>query len=148
MIKEIGEKAQITASYQTVDTKASKFYYDKGDYKEIFMSIKQETNIDNLYYTPFYKFSLNNSAGEKIIVYDKSEIFTYIMTMVANKEEKWELDVSQGEGFFKFAYKVGNPDFVKLLGVSYNLIINYNGNDIIYPLLLLGEKDVSQKSKI
>jgi hypothetical protein len=141
--KQIGEKTEITVSYQTVDTKTSKLYYDKGDNKETFMSTEQETNIDNLKYTPFYKFYLYTSAGEKITVYDKSVKVTCKMTMVANDEEKWDLDVSQGEGFFKFAYKDGNPVFSKLPGVSYNLIINYNGKDIVYPLLLLGEKDVS-----
>ena len=106
------------------------------------MSTEQETNIDNLHYTPFYKFYLYTSAGEKITVYDKSVKVTCIMTMVANDEETWELDVSQGDGFFKFAYKDAEV-FSKLPGVSYNLIINYNGEEIVYPLLLLGEKDVS-----
>ena len=53
--------------------------------------------------------------------------------MAANGEEKWELDFIQEDGFFKFYYKDGNPDFVKLPGISYNLIINYNGQDITYP---------------
>ena len=141
--KQIKEKSDVTVSYQTVDSKTSKLYYDKGDKKETFMSTETETNIDNLHYTPFYKFYLYTSSGERITVYDKSVKVTCVMTMVSNEDEKWELDVSQGEGFFKFAYKDGNPDFVKLPGVSYNLIINYNGEDITYPLLLLGEKDVS-----
>jgi len=34
------------------------------------------------------------------------------MIMVANEEEKWELDDSQGD------YKDGNPNFVKLSCVS------------------------------
>ena len=140
--KQIKEKSDVTVSYQSVDTKTSKLYYDKGDNKETFMSTEQETNIDNLHYTPFYKFYLYTSAGEKITVYDKSVKVTCIMTMVANDEETWELDVSQGDGFFKFAYKDAEV-FSKLPGVSYNLIINYNGEEIVYPLLLLGEKDVS-----
>jgi len=141
--QQIKEKTDVTVSYQTVDTKTSKLYYDKGDNKENFMSTTSETNIDNLHYTPFYKFYLYTSGGEKITVYDKSVKVTCVMNMVSNEEEKWELDVSQGDGYFKFAYKDGNPDFVKLPGVSYNLIVNYNGEDITYPLLLLGEKDVS-----
>jgi len=40
------------------------------------------------------------------------------MIMVANEEEKWELDDSQGDGFLKFCYKDGNPNFVKLSCVS------------------------------
>jgi hypothetical protein len=107
------------------------------------MSTTSETNIDNLHYTPFYKFYLFTSTGEKITVYDKSVKVTCIMNMVSNEEEKWELDVSQGEGFYKFAYKDGNPILSKLPGVSYNLIITYNGQNIVYPLLFLGEKDVS-----
>ena len=141
--QQIKEKTDVTVSYQTVDTKTSKLYYDKGDNKETFMSTTSETNIDNLHYTPFYKFYLYTSGGEKITVYDKAVKVTCVMIMESNDEEKWELDVTQGDGFFKFAYKDGNPDFDKLPGVSYNLIINYNGEDITYPLLLLGEKDVS-----
>ena len=90
--KQIGEKAEIIVSYQTVDTKTSKLYFDKGDNKETFMSTETETNIDNLHYTPFYKFYLYTSAGKRITVYDKSVKVTCKMTMVANEDEKWELD--------------------------------------------------------
>ena len=141
--QQIKEKTDVSVSYQSVDTKKSKLYYDKGDNSEIFMSTTSETNIDNLHYTPYYKFCLYTSAGEKITVYDKSVKVTCIMNMVLNEDEKWELDVSQGDGFYKFFYKDGNPILSKLLGVSYNLIITYNGENIVYPLLFLGEKDVS-----
>ena len=60
---------------------------------------------------------MSTAIGEKITIYDKS-VVTCIMIMVANEEEKWELDDSQGDGFLKFCYKDGNPNFVKLSCVS------------------------------
>ena len=43
------------------------------------------------------------------------------MIMVANEEEKWKYDDSQGDGFFKFCYKDGNPIFVKIPAVLHNI---------------------------
>ena len=107
------------------------------------MTPNNEIDIDNLHYTPFYKFYLYTEEGEKITEFDKSAKVTCIMKMVANDDEKWDLDVYLGEGFYKFAYKDGNPELSKLPGVSYDLIVNYNGQEINYKLLLKGDKDVS-----
>ena len=141
--KQIGKKSDVTVTYQTVDTKTSKLFYEKGDSQEIFMTPNNEIDIDNLHYTPFYKFYLYTEEGEKITEFDKSAKVTCIMKMVANDDEKWDLDVYLGEGFYKFAYKDGNPELSKLPGVSYDLIVNYNGQEINYKLLLKGDKDVS-----
>ena len=140
---QIGKKSDVTVTYQAVDTKTSKLFYDKGDSQEIFMTPNNEIDIDNLHYTPFYKFYLYTAAGEKITEFDKSAKVTCIMRMVANEDEKWDLDVYLGECFYKFAYKDGNPQLNKLPGVSYDLIVNYNGQKINYKLLLKGDKDVS-----
>ena len=142
--KQIGEKKDVTVSYQTVDLKTSKLYYDIGDNKENLMLTTVQTNIDNLKYTPFYKFYLYTADGEKITLFDKSKKVTCFMTIGDNS---WELNVDMNKGdYIHFSYKDGDPVFNKLPFGLYSLDVTYDGELIKYPIFLLGEKDVSPSS--
>ena len=48
-------------------------YYDIGDGKEHLMLTIKRTNIDNLEYTPIYKFYLYTDDGDKITLFNKSK---------------------------------------------------------------------------
>jgi len=142
--KQIGEKKDVTVSYQTVDLKTSKLYYDIGDNKENLMLTTVQTNIDNKKYTPFYKFYLYTADGEKIVLFDKSKKVTCFMTFGDNS---WELNVDLNKGdYIHFSYKDGDPVFNKLPLGLYSLDITYDGELIKYPVYLLGDKDVSPSS--
>ena len=135
---------EVSVSYEKVNLKTSKLFYDKGDGKENLMSTTVQTNINNLEYTPFYKFYLYTADGKKITLFDRSKKVTCFMTY---EGESWELDVDLNKGeYIHFAYKDGNPIFNKLPMGLYSLDITYDGELIKYPIYLLGEKDVSPSS--
>ena len=135
------KKIEVTVSYQEISTEKSKLFYDIGNKNEILMSTTSQANINNKEVKPIYKFYLYTDKEEKITLYDHSVTVTCHMTF--GEEDKWELDVRKEDSYFLFAYKEGNPEFNKLPGGEYYLIIVYNKVEIKYPLLFLGDKDVS-----
>ena len=139
--QQIEKKTEVTVSYQEISTEKSKLFYDIGNKNEILMSTTSQANINNKEVKPIYKFYLYTDKEEKITLYDHSVTVTCHMTF--GEEDKWELDVRKEDSYFLFAYKEGNPEFNKLPGGEYYLIIVYNKVEIKYPLLFLGDKDVS-----
>ena len=141
--KQIQKQVEITVSYQTIDLKKSRLYYDLYNGKENLMKTTEQTNIDNKKEYPFYKLYLYTPEGELINIYDKSIKVSCKMTYSISDDE-WELDVKKGNNYFNFTYQDGfKTKFEKLPFGSYSLHINLDGETIIYPLYLLGEKDVS-----
>ena len=140
--EEIPENKNITVSYQEIDLKTSKLYYDLFDGKEILMLISTATNINNKEEYLFYKFYLYTAEGQKITVYNKKVNVTCKMTYANSLE--WDLDVSKEDDHFKLSYIEGFKDtFQRLPLGNYYLEITLDGEIIKYPLQLLGEKDVS-----
>ena len=144
--QQIGEKIEITVSYQKIDLKNSKLYYDLYNGKDNLMLTSEPTNIDNKKEYLYYKLFLYTHEGELITIYDKSVKVTCKMTY-SKSDDEWELDVSKGNSYINFTYKEGfKPKFQKLPLGSYSLHINLDGETIVYPLYLLGDKDVSPYS--
>ena len=141
--KQIQQKKEVTVSYQVIDLKNSKLYYDKYDGKENLMKTTEQTNIYNQKEYIFYKMYLYTAKGEPITVYDKSVKVTCKMTY-SQSDDEWELDVKKENSFIVFTYKDGfRTTFEKLPLGSYPLVITIADETVTYPLYLLGEKDVS-----
>ena len=137
----IPENKDITVSYQVIDLKASKLYYDLFDGKENLMQTTTATNINNKEEYLFYKFYLYTALGQKITVYDRNINVTCKMTY-SNAE--WVLDVTKEKDYFNLMYEEGFKDkFQRLPWGNYYLEIKLDDEEIKYPILLLGEKDVS-----
>ena len=142
--KQIGEKKTVTVSYQKIDLKSSKLYYDIGDGVENYMTTTEQTNINNLEVCPFYKLYLYTANGEKITLYDKKISSSCVMTF--NDVNTWDLEVSNMDDFIYISHK-DCIEFRKLPGGLYHLGLTVDGQYADYPLYLLGEKDVSPYQK-
>ena len=139
--QQIKEKVEIIVSYQTIDIKTSKLYYDIGDGKENLMITTAQTNINNLEVCPYYKFYFYTSKGEKVTLYDNKLKMESFLTF--NKVNSWTLDVAQKTDYIYIAHKDCNNEFKKLPQGLYELQIVINNSTISYPVYLMGEKDVS-----
>ena len=139
--EQIGEKVDVSVSYQTIDLKNSQLYYDIGDGKENLMLTSVQTNINNLEVCPFYKLYLYTTKGERIYLYDKTISSSCIMTL--NGINSWDLDVSNKDDYIYIAHKNCDSEFKKLPQALYNLELTVDGELIKYPIYLMGEKDVS-----
>ena len=139
--KLIGEKVDVTVSYQKIDLKTSQLYYDVGDGKENLMLTSVQTNINNLEVCPIYKLYLYTEAGERITLYDKKISSSCVMTY--SDVNSWELDVSNKDEYIYITHKDCDSEFKKLPQALYSLEVTLDGELIKYPLYLMGEKDVS-----
>ena len=144
--KQLQQKVEITVSYQKIDLKESKLYYDLFDGKENLMLSSERTNINNQKEYLFYKLYLYTSEGDNVTVYDRKIKITCNMTH-SESEIEWELDVTKEKSYIILTYKDGfRTTFEKLPLGLYSLNINMDGETIGYPLYLLGEKYVSPNS--
>ena len=140
--QEIPESKNITVSYQVIDLKTSKLYYDLFDGKENLMSVTTATNINNKEEYLFYKFYLYTAEGQKITIYNKNVNVACKMTY--GNTDEWELDVSKEKDYFNLSYPEGFKNtFQRLPLGNYYLEITLDEETIKYPLQLLGDKDVS-----
>ena len=139
--QQIKDKVDVTVSYQKIDLKSSKLYYDLYNGKETLMETSQTTNINNKEDYLFYKLYLYTADGAKITNYDHDIPVTCRMTY---GDSTWNLVVNKEEKYIEFTYESGfEATFKKLPLGSYNLIITIGDESVTYPLYLLGEKDVS-----
>ena len=139
--KQIKDQVDVTVSYQTIDLKSSKLYYDLYDGKENLMKTTENTNINNKEEYLFYKLYLYTAEGTKITNYDHNLPVTCKMTFA---DLEWELVVTKEQSYIDLSYVDDfETKFKKLPLGLYNLIITLDGESITYPLYLLGEKDVS-----
>ena len=141
--KQIKDKKEVSVSYQQIDLQKSMLYYNLYNGKDNLMLTTEQTNIDNKKEYLFYKLFLYTPQGELITIYDKSIKVTCKMTY-SKSEDEWELDVNKGNSYINLTYKDGfRTKFEKLPFGSYSLHITLDGQKVVYPLYLLGEKDVS-----
>ena len=142
--KQIKDKVDVTVSYQTIDLKSSKLYYDLYDGKENLMKTSENTNINNKEEYLFYKLYLYTAEGTKITNYDHNLPVTCKMTY---GDIEWELVVTKEQSYIDLSYVDDFEEKFKKLPLGlYNLIITLNGESITYPLYLLGDKDVSPQT--
>ena len=143
--KSIGEDKNIKVDYQKVDLKASKLYYNVDNKNDNLMLASIQTNINNLKEYPFYKLLFYTSNGERITLYDKTKSITCYMY---NEKKKWDMIVNKSNDYIKLEYQQSLKDkFDKLTKGLYYIQITYNGEEMKYPLYLLGEKDASSSSE-
>ena len=139
--EQIGEKEDVSVSYQKIDLKNSQLFYDIGNGKENLMLTTVQTNLNNLEVCPFYKLYLYTEKGERITLYDKTISSSCIMTL--NGINSWVLDTSNKDDYIYIAHKNCDSEFKKLPQALYNLELTVDGELVKYPIYLLGEKDVS-----
>ena len=119
------------------------FYNLDGNTDNLMLTAKQ-TNIDNKVEYPFYKFYLYTAEGKLITLYDHSLEATCVMTF---GDIKWEMVVDKKDSYLNISYTSGFEErFPKLPGGLYYIEITFNNEVLKYPLLLLGEQNVSPSS--
>ena len=139
--KLIGKEKNVLISYQTVDIKKSKLYYNIDNKNDNLMQTSTPTNINSLKNYPFYKLYFYTSDGKLITLYDKSATMSCVMTYGSIS---WKMDIKKEDSYIKLTYTNGFQEkFQKLPLGLYHIEINYKNTVSKYPLYLLGEKDVS-----
>jgi len=140
----IGEKKDINVAYQEVELKNSKMFYNLDGNTDNLMLTAKQTNIDNKVEYPFYKFYLYTAEGKLITLYDHSLEATCIMTL---GDTKWEMVVVKKDSYLNISYTSGFEErFPKLPGGLYYIELTFNNEVLKYPLLLLGDQNVSPSS--
>ena len=137
----IGQPKDINVAYQKVDLQKSKLYYNINNTNDILMTTSIQTNINSLTDYPFFKFLLYTSSGERIKIYDESKDISCKMTYGSLE---WSMEVRKLIDYIQIEYESGfQVIFSHLPKGLYHIQITYDGEDIPYPLYLLGEENVS-----